>query len=61
MSMSHTSVQAQARPLGAARSGTVLAAALLGALFVYVAGFMPVEAMHAAAQDTRHAITAPCH
>ena len=43
------------------KAGTVAAAALLGALFVYIAGFLPVEAMHDAAHDTRHAITAPCH
>lgn len=43
------------------RSGTVLAATLLGALFIYVTGFLPVAAMHDAAHDTRHAITAPCH
>ncbi len=42
-------------------AGTVVAAALLGALFVYVTGFLPVQAMHAAAHDTRHAIMAPCH
>lgn len=45
----------------AGKTGTVLAAALLGVLFVYVTGFAPVAAMHNAAHDTRHAITAPCH
>jgi cobalt transporter subunit CbtB len=43
------------------KAGTVVAAALLGVLFVYVTGFLPVAAMHNAAHDTRHAITAPCH
>jgi cobalt transporter subunit CbtB len=51
----------QTAPLTTGRTGTVLAAALLGLLFIYVTGFMPVEAVHNAAHDTRHAITAPCH
>lgn len=48
-------------PAASSKTATVLAAALLGALFVYVVGFLPAQAMHDAAHDTRHAITAPCH
>lgn len=36
-------------------------AALLGILFIGVAGFAPIEAMHNAAHNTRHAINFPCH
>lgn len=43
------------------RTGTVLTAVLLGILFVFVVGFLPVEAMHNYAHDTRHSVTAPCH
>jgi cobalt transporter subunit CbtB len=47
--------------IASGKAGTVIAAALLGVLFVYVVGFLPVQAMHDAAHDTRHSITAPCH
>ena len=43
------------------KTGTIVAAALLGALFIYTVGFMPVEAMHNYAHDTRHSVTVPCH
>lgn len=36
-------------------------AVLLGILFVGVAGFAPIEAVHDAAHDTRHSISFPCH
>ena len=45
----------------AGRTKTVVAAALLGVLFIYVVGFLPVQAMHNYAHDTRHSVTAPCH
>lgn len=54
-------VQSIAASAVTGKTGTVLSAALLGVLFVYVAGFAPAAAMHNAAHDTRHAITAPCH
>jgi cobalt transporter subunit CbtB len=43
------------------KTGTVVAATLLGVLFIYLVGFMPVAAMHTYAHDTRHSVTAPCH
>lgn len=43
------------------KAGTIAGAALLGVLFIYVVGFLPVETMHAYAHDTRHTVTAPCH
>jgi len=36
-------------------------AILLGVLFVGVAGFAPIQAIHDAAHNTRHAISFPCH
>jgi cobalt transporter subunit CbtB len=38
-----------------------IAAILLGIVFIGVAGFAPLQAIHDAAHDTRHAITFPCH
>jgi cobalt transporter subunit CbtB len=38
-----------------------IAAILLGALFVGVTGFAPLQAIHDAAHNTRHAISFPCH
>lgn len=43
------------------KAGTVTAALFLGALFIYVVGFMPAQAMHDFAHDTRHSVTFPCH
>jgi len=37
------------------------AAILLGAVFVLGVGFVPIEAVHNAAHDTRHAFAFPCH
>jgi cobalt transporter subunit CbtB len=33
----------------------------LGALILFVVGIAPVEAVHNAAHDTRHAFVMPCH
>jgi cobalt transporter subunit CbtB len=38
-----------------------LAAILLGALFISVIGFAPLQALHDAAHNTRHAVSFPCH
>lgn len=38
-----------------------VAAILFGILFIGVTGFAPIEAIHDAAHNTRHAITFPCH
>ena len=38
-----------------------IAAILLGTLFVGVTGFAPLQALHDAAHNTRHAISFPCH
>ena len=38
-----------------------LTAILLGTLFIGVTGFAPLQALHDAAHNTRHAISFPCH
>ena len=38
-----------------------LVAILLGTLFIGVTGFAPLQALHDAAHNTRHAISFPCH
>jgi cobalt transporter subunit CbtB len=38
-----------------------ITAILLGIVFIGVAGFAPLEAIHDAAHDTRHSISFPCH
>jgi cobalt transporter subunit CbtB len=42
-------------------SAAAIAAALLGALLVYLAGFSSMEALHNGAHDARHAAALPCH
>jgi cobalt transporter subunit CbtB len=36
-------------------------ALLVGTIFIGVAGFAPIDAIHDAAHNTRHAIAFPCH
>lgn len=38
-----------------------LAACLFGALVLFGVGFMPMDAAHNAAHDTRHTAAFPCH
>jgi cobalt transporter subunit CbtB len=38
-----------------------IAAILLGILFIGIAGFAPLQAIHDAAHNTRHAVGFPCH
>ena len=38
-----------------------IAAVFLGILFVGVTGFAPLQAIHDAAHNTRHAVSFPCH
>jgi cobalt transporter subunit CbtB len=38
-----------------------IASILLGTLFIGVTGFAPLQALHDAAHNTRHAISFPCH
>ena len=45
----------------ARQSIPAIVAILLGSFFLLGAGFVPVEAVHNAAHDTRHAFAFPCH
>ena len=38
-----------------------IAAAILGAIVIYLAGFAPLEALHDGAHDARHSAAFPCH
>lgn len=39
----------------------MLGACLFGALILFAVGFMPMDAVHNAAHDTRHTLAFPCH
>ena len=43
------------------RLAQAAAAALLGSLFLFVAGFAGAEILHDAAHDSRHSFSFPCH
>ena len=38
-----------------------LGALVFGAVILFAVGFMPVDAAHNAAHDTRHSLAFPCH
>ena len=38
-----------------------IGAAFLGAVLIYVAGFLHAEAVHDGAHDARHSAALPCH
>ncbi len=61
MSAASTQGQAAVPHAGAERKLAVLAAAALGLVIVFAAGFAPGEAVHNAAHDTRHSFSFPCH
>jgi len=50
-----------AAPASAEGSTAAIAAALLGALLIYLAGFSSMEVLHNGAHDARHAAGLPCH
>jgi len=61
---SPTTIFAQSGSRGSARLDAVrygIAAILLGIVFVGVTGFAPLQAIHDAAHNTRHAVGFPCH
>lgn len=45
----------------ASTSVPAVAAALLGLLLLWGVGFSPIDVVHNAAHDTRHAVGFPCH
>lgn len=38
-----------------------MGALVFGVIIIFSVGFLPVEAAHNAAHDTRHALAFPCH
>lgn len=38
-----------------------LSALAFGVIIIFAVGFMPVDAAHNAAHDTRHSLAFPCH
>ena len=50
----------QTTPITVAPIQTIGALAF-GLIIIFAVGFMPVEAAHNAAHDTRHALAFPCH
>jgi cobalt transporter subunit CbtB len=59
MSVLTRSVSLPAAQQEAVRYGVL--ALLLGTIFIGVAGFAPIQAIHDAAHNTRHSISFPCH
>jgi cobalt transporter subunit CbtB len=51
-------VQAQIKVSSLAQT---LAAVAFGAVVLFAVGFLPTDAAHNAAHDTRHALAFPCH
>ena len=51
----------RAAPLVAPHKWAALAAAVLGMVLIFGAGFAPSDTVHNAAHDTRHAFAFPCH
>ncbi len=52
--------ESQAKAVVASPMQTVGALAF-GLVIIFAVGFMPVEAAHNAAHDSRHALAFPCH
>jgi len=50
----------QVTPMTVAPIHTI-GALVFGLIIIFAVGFMPVEAAHNAAHDTRHALAFPCH
>ena len=50
----------QSTPMTVAPIQTI-GALVFGLIIIFAVGFMPVEAAHNAAHDTRHALAFPCH
>jgi cobalt transporter subunit CbtB len=48
------------RSAARARAGNI-GILVVGLILVFIAGFAPVEAVHNAVHDTRHALGMPCH
>lgn len=54
-------IQTQSKSTSISKNGEILGAAILGAMIFLIVGFAPMEVLHNAAHDTRHATVFPCH
>lgn len=63
MSVINISKQAATSSINSRISNKIvgLAAIALGAIFIAIVGFSPIEVVHNAAHDTRHSTAFPCH
>lgn len=52
--------QVQTKPVVSALAQN-MAALAFGAIVLFAVGFLPMEAAHNAAHDTRHVLAFPCH
>ena len=55
---SKRSSRSSSKAVSACQQGAVV---LFGALILYAVGFLPMNAAHNAAHDSRHSIVFPCH
>ncbi|OUS32928.1 cobalt transporter subunit ['Osedax' symbiont bacterium Rs2_46_30_T18] len=56
-----SSVATQAPSLAVSNTKQIVAALALGVALVLFVGFAPMEVIHNAAHDARHAFAFPCH
>jgi cobalt transporter subunit CbtB len=62
VSNSQTTDQAHSLVSGNVSSlAQTMAAVAFGAIVLFAVGFLPTDAAHNAAHDTRHALAFPCH
>lgn len=62
--VSNTQTTTQADSLAAGNVSSLaqtMAAIAFGAVVLFAVGFLPTDAAHNAAHDTRHALAFPCH
>lgn len=60
--VSHNQAVSQAKPSAKVATLAQNAAALVfGMAVIFAVGFLPMDAAHNAAHDTRHAVAFPCH
>lgn len=59
--MQNTQTIQKSKSPAISKNGEILAAAILGAMIFLIVGFAPMQVLHNAAHDTRHATVFPCH
>jgi len=61
MSTQVASNQVLASKSGLSSITQTMSALIFGAMMIFAVGFVPVDAAHNAAHDTRHSLAFPCH